>query len=69
MAKEREPSITAESVEGWHEHLEDFKKVAWPIMAEHGMTFGEALILWELNKITNAAREILDFLVERDQPG
>lgn len=63
---EREPTITAESVQGWHEHLEDFKKHAWPIIGEHGLTFGEALLLWELNKITNATREILEFLIERD---
>jgi hypothetical protein len=66
MANPREPTITVENVEGWHAHLEDFKRVAYPILAEHGLSIGEALILWELNKITNALRDINDRLEAQD---
>lgn len=47
---------------GWHDHIEAFKHDVFPLFAEHGLTFAEALILWELNTVNNGIRSIHDEL-------
>lgn len=47
---------------GWHVHVEAFRKDVYPMFAEHGLTFAEALMLWELNQISNGVRSVFDIL-------
>lgn len=47
---------------GWHEHVEAFKRDVFPLFAEHGITFADAMILWELNSLNNGLRAVQELL-------
>ncbi len=61
------PLITQEVRSSWHAYLEEFNRDFYPIVAEHGFTRAEALVLWKLNEILNTLREILDEVTEDEE--
>lgn len=63
MAKQEERSSAVDK-SGWHAYIDDFVRDAFPLFAEHGIPKGEALIVWEMNRIQNELRHIKDILEE-----
>ncbi len=50
----------AETRQSWVKFLGEFKDGFYPLIAEHGLTFGEALLLWKLNEIYNVVCDLRD---------
>jgi len=58
---EERPTIvepTEETEEGWRQFLAEFKENVLPIFSQHGMTMGEALVVWKLNEIGTTLNNI-----------
>lgn len=52
-------------VVGWHAYVDNFMREAYPLLAEHGVTPGEALMLWELNMLNNTLVAVKEALEDR----
>lgn len=44
----------AESREQWADYLDAFRETMYPVMQPFGLSFGEAFIAWQLNRVRNA---------------
>ena len=53
-----------ETKNSWREYLTVFETRMWPIFQSHGLTKGEALIVWKLNELKNLMDDDLEQIHE-----
>lgn len=58
-AREDTCDISEEAERSHRNFLQDFRENAYPFLAEHGLTFPEALTFWMLARIENQLDEII----------
>lgn len=66
MAHDRGTRFGPETRESWHDYIEDFRLNIYPIVAEHGVSLGEALMLMKLQSIQNLLEDIKESTVDDD---
>lgn len=49
----------------WRNYLKGFNEEIYPIFEKHGISRGEALICWTLNRLENSIEELIEELRER----
>lgn len=47
-----------DALESWEKHLEVFRKDVYPTFASYGLTFGEALLAYEMRTVTWAIQNL-----------
>lgn len=51
----------------WREYVTQFADEVWPIFSARGVAFGEAFMIWQLQRMYNRVSAIEDILLgERD---
>lgn len=56
------------NVAGWHEFIEEFNRDVWPLFAEFGgVSKGEAMILWQLNRLWNQMLDVEAAVLDVDR--
>jgi hypothetical protein len=58
------PLLDAEGLRSWHGFVDDFRRDVYPLVAEHGVSLGEAIITFKLNELANILADIRDLLSE-----
>ncbi len=61
-----EPLLDTEGLRSWHAFVDDFRRDVYPIVAEHGISLGEAIITFKLNELANILADIRDLLSEEE---
>lgn len=62
----RETRFSPETRESWHDYIADFRQNIYPIVAEHGISLGEALMLIKLQSIANLLEDLKNDLRDDD---
>lgn len=48
----------------WRQFLDEFEEQVWPLFCKHGFTKGEALLIFELNKMNNELTKLNENLTD-----
>ena len=54
------------NIAGWHEWIEEFERDIWPIFAEFGVAKGEAMILFQLNRLWSQMLDVEAAILDMD---
>lgn len=59
-------NFTEKTERSWRVYLRHFEAEVLPVFIERGYTKGEALIIWELNRMKNVMLEVVEGLNDGD---
>jgi hypothetical protein len=63
---EDDPIDFSEDIErSWRVYMTNFQNEVYPMFKQYGLNIGDALIVWELNRMKNA----INRLVDKDEDG
>lgn len=59
--------LNEDTERAWRGYLKDFESEIYrPFMHQYGMTFGEAFLSWQMNRVLNAIYDVEKRLAEND---